>query len=204
MSDLNYLEPKLEKVFEYRGYRCVVLFQSMGFRTAYVALPKDSQFYGVNYDEIPVECHGGLTYADFDLYSQGDIKDVWWIGFDCGHYFDKRDIETCKKYYEETPYMNASLIELTDEGEVKTLNFCMNECTDIVDQIINLERVNFRKFIKKEKQTVDELEDDLKILKKIVEDYIAGIETVSSITEYEIFLCEIEKSVKNLKHVDLH
>lgn len=149
MKVLRRLKPTLEKVFEYKGYRCVVLFQPMGFRTAYVALPKDSQFYGVNYDEIPVECHGGLTYADFDLYSQKDMQDVWWIGFDCGHYFDKRDIETYKKYYEETPYINARLIELTDEGEVKTLNFCMKECVDIVDQIIDLERMNLKSSSKK-------------------------------------------------------
>ena len=204
MKVLRHLQPTLEKAFEYKGYRCVVLFQSMGFRTAYVALPKDSQFYGVDCDEIPVECHGGLTYADFDLYSQGDIKDVWWIGFDCWHYFDKRDIETYKKYYEETPYMNASLIELTDEGEVRTIDFCVKECANIVRQIINLESAKFEKFIENKNKIIDELEEDLRILEKFIEDYRVGIGTVSNMAEFGKFLSEAEKPLENIKHVDLH
>jgi hypothetical protein len=44
----------------------------------YVLLPDNHPFYGKDYDEIDVDAHGGITYADED----------GWIGFDTAHAFD--------------------------------------------------------------------------------------------------------------------
>ena len=65
--------------FVYKGYTCVVLFQPLGFRTAYVGLPKNSRYYDVVYNKIPIDCHGGLTYSRQSLFSQETVKNVWWI-----------------------------------------------------------------------------------------------------------------------------
>lgn len=48
---------------------------------AYVCLPKDHKFYGLPYDQIDIDCHGGLTY---------DAKkdDEYWIGWDYAHFGD--------------------------------------------------------------------------------------------------------------------
>lgn len=81
--------PIVEERFEYKGFPCVVLFQSLGFRTGYVGLPKGHKYYGKHYDLIPVDCHCGLTYGDYNLCGQVD-KDTYWIGFDCGHCCDKK------------------------------------------------------------------------------------------------------------------
>ena len=59
---------------------------------AYVELPKEHKWYGKYYDNIPIDCHGGLTYSS----TQGIIcplnnpnhRDGYWIGWDYAHYGD--------------------------------------------------------------------------------------------------------------------
>lgn len=59
---------------------------------AYVELPKEHKWYGKYYDNIPIDCHGGLTYSS----TQGIIcplnnpnhRDGYWIGWDYAHYSD--------------------------------------------------------------------------------------------------------------------
>ncbi|MCM1316396.1 MAG: hypothetical protein NC244_13615 [Alistipes senegalensis] len=57
-------------------------------------------YYGLKYDDIPVECHGGLTYSK--SYVNGLFTDSgWWIGWDYAHdgdYFgDMHDDTSCLK-----------------------------------------------------------------------------------------------------------
>lgn len=72
------MTPKQEKRFEYKGFPCVVLFMPMGYRCGYVRLPKKNKYYGKSYDDIPVDCHCGLTYASRELHTQNDSS-TWWI-----------------------------------------------------------------------------------------------------------------------------
>jgi len=54
--------------------------------TAYISLPKGHKYYGKGYDEIPIDVHGGLTYADSDFYFNPIvIKNLWFIGWDYAH-----------------------------------------------------------------------------------------------------------------------
>ena len=70
------------------GLRCVCLIVEYGtHRCGYVEVGKDSPLFGLDYDQVPVECHGGLTYSsekegrdDYPVKSDG-----WWFGFDCWH-----------------------------------------------------------------------------------------------------------------------
>lgn len=48
---------------------------------AYVCLPKNDKFYGLPYDEIDIDCHGGLTYGSFQ-------QNEFWIGWDYAHWGD--------------------------------------------------------------------------------------------------------------------
>lgn len=132
------ISPIKEIEFVYKGYKCVVLFMPWGFRTGYIKLPKNSRYYGILYDKIPIDCHGGLTYSEQFLFSQKNVKDVWWIGFDCGHWSDEKDIEAYIKYYGKDAYSQILSI-IPGHGEIKTLYFCIQECTSIVNQIIELE-----------------------------------------------------------------
>lgn len=51
---------------------------------AYVKLPENHTCYGKDYDEIPVICHGGLTYAESRLRALPESSG-WWIGWDYAH-----------------------------------------------------------------------------------------------------------------------
>jgi len=55
----------------------------LGWGNGYVGLPKWHPWFNLHYDDIPVDIHGGLTYADFD-----DETGLWIIGFDTHHHQD--------------------------------------------------------------------------------------------------------------------
>lgn len=75
----------------YEGYHYLIL--SLGSHPcAYVELPKNHKYYGLNYDEIPIECHGGLTYSDLEGVifpkTNENHRDGFWIGWDYAHLGD--------------------------------------------------------------------------------------------------------------------
>lgn len=141
------LQPIQENRFEYRELPCVVLFMPMGYRCGYVGLPKENRYYKKKYDDIPVDCHCGLTYSEGRLFGQSD-KDTWWIGFDCGHCFDGIDKDTFNNIYKKellnmspvefrAHMMNFDCVwEISRKYPVKTQEYVENECMKIVDQIV--------------------------------------------------------------------
>ncbi|PRY38409.1 hypothetical protein CLV58_109136 [Spirosoma oryzae] len=56
-----------------------------GWGNGYVELPEGHPWFNVHYEHIPVDIHGGLTYANFEE-GKG-----WVIGFDTAHYGDSPD-----------------------------------------------------------------------------------------------------------------
>lgn len=131
-----------EERFEYKGFPCVVLFQSMGFRCGYVGLSKDNKYYGINYNFIPIDCHCGLTYSDRRLFGQED-QDTWWIGFDCGHACDGYDIEKMQEYFKDDEdvmcqlkFMDSYFKTMNEMSVIRTLDYCRDQCRKIADQIL--------------------------------------------------------------------
>ena len=141
------LKPKQETRFEYKGLPCVVLFMPMGYRCGYVGLPKSNKYYKKKYDDIPVDCHCGLTYSEPRLFGQND-NDTWWIGFDCGHCRDGLDSKAFYSYYDDdlktmepisrNVYMDGlgRMFDICSEYSVRTQEYVENECGKIVDQIV--------------------------------------------------------------------
>lgn len=129
------MKPVIEERFEYKGFPCVVMFQPIGFRTGYVGLPKTNEYYGKDYDVIPIECHCGLTYARCDLFGQDD-KDTYWIGFDCGHVCDSHDIEKVMEYYGECHTDRIrEMFSYLEYEVVRSFDYVKAECKNIVDQL---------------------------------------------------------------------
>ena len=127
----------VEERFEYKGFPCVVMFNPLGFRTGYVGLPKGHKYYGKHYESIDIVCHGGLTYGRDSLYGQDD-SDIWWIGFDCGHWGDGYDTESLEKYYGNTfvdRVMDDYRKLMNEEFEFRTVDYVKAECMAIVDQL---------------------------------------------------------------------
>ena len=88
---------------------------SGGHLCGYVILTPDNDFFGKDYDDIPVSCHGGLTYAS----NQGPN---WVIGFDCAHYDDLQPFYTDQDIY-------------GDNRVYKDMEFVTEECESICEQI---------------------------------------------------------------------
>lgn len=83
---------KLKDWFD-EGVRCLIIRAQFSL-CAYVGVPIDHPLAGYHYDDIPISCHGGLTFADEgdDLYRP---KGWYWYGWDYAHsgdycfYYDK-------------------------------------------------------------------------------------------------------------------
>ncbi len=81
------MKPIVEEVFEYRHLKCAILLQELGHRTAYINVV-DTELKFVDYNNIDIDVHGGLTYSSISLY---DCDNGWWIGWDYAHYMDAPD-----------------------------------------------------------------------------------------------------------------
>lgn len=127
-------EPDLVE-FDYKGFLCKVLrtLESSGHLCGYVSIPFDHPSYNIDYDDIDLEVHGGLTFSQ--LFSDNS----YWIGFDCAHSGDCcPSIEKFKKEsdFERYPipeqYKHFSMFNPT----YKNINYCIEECKKMVEQLI--------------------------------------------------------------------
>lgn len=67
-----------------------------GWGNGYVGLPQWHPYYKMDYNEIPIDCHGGLTFGQLD-----DDEDLWVIGFDTCHFGDNKLIWSKERVREE-------------------------------------------------------------------------------------------------------
>lgn len=87
-------------VDEATGLDCMIHRGRMGALCGYVGVGPDHPLHGKDYNTLNVDVHGGLTYADgcqegddpainvCHIPQPGRPDDVWWFGFDCGHFHD--------------------------------------------------------------------------------------------------------------------
>lgn len=123
----------------YRDYQYTVVFNDGGHRCGYVKVPPDNPAHNESYDDVRVECHGGLTYGKQDETGEGS-----WIGFDCAHYSDAPEIAKAKEIFPDSKRWHVQeLIEnLGAENpfpkpvkHVRTLEYVKEECRSIIDQL---------------------------------------------------------------------
>lgn len=130
----------VEKDFMVDSFRCVIVGSYMGHRCGYIAIPKDHELYEKDYDEIDISVHGGLTYSEYsrDNYPVKSDEDVWWIGFDCAHGGDAKDLELIKSFGEENHEVQVMLdmeSRFSNYGTVRNIEYVENELIDAVKQI---------------------------------------------------------------------
>lgn len=77
-----------------------------GWGNGYVKLPKGHPYWGKDYDDIPVEVHGGLTFGE------EDENGFWVVGFDTAHHSDTRAYWTKERVEEETNNLREQLENL--------------------------------------------------------------------------------------------
>lgn len=114
----------------YKGYNYFIL--SMGTHPCgYVEIPKSSKYYNVDYDNIPIECHGGLTYSENYLGTiANECEERFFVGWDYAHYMDYVG-------YYDIGELKPSFVEPLKKFKTKEM---VNECLKVIEQLISLER----------------------------------------------------------------
>lgn len=111
------------------GLPCIVRRSpALGFLCGYVGVPRSHPAYRKDCDAVDVSVHGGLTFSDtcsggdHDIchkVSPGEDDDVWWLGFDCGHFSDA------------TPGM----MSLAYRNIYRDFPYVVNECEGLARQL---------------------------------------------------------------------
>ena len=136
----------IEKEFEHKGLKCVVLLLAIGHRCGYVGVPKEHPLYNV--DEMnclsDFSCHGGLTYSGGGENSSYPISsDLWWFGFDCAHCGDEPDWNSTLKAFPEQYnqiYQQKMIGKMFhSEWKIRTTEYVENECKALAEQLANYE-----------------------------------------------------------------
>jgi hypothetical protein len=106
-----------EAAFDYRGFHCFIRRHPTSLHLCgYVAVPEGHKAFNHGYDELSIDCHGGLTYCDYQLPGNTQLQGkFWWIGFDCVHWSD---------------WSGAF-----DSGTYRTFGYVFKNITEIVEQL---------------------------------------------------------------------
>lgn len=128
----------IEKDFVHRKLRCIVVFNDRCIRCGYVAVTDNPKiFEKIIEKEEYFDVHWGVTYAKGGKGSTHPVEsDMFWLGFDCGHYGDERDIDLGLKYGLITPQDTWWMWSYG--GNVKSEEYVSNECKKLADQVADL------------------------------------------------------------------
>lgn len=107
-------------------FKCYIRRQPRaGHLCGYVHLTPDNDYYGYEYYDIPVNCHGGLTYG-----SEHDGE--WVIGFDCAHLGDYQ------------PFYADMELYSGGESQYRDIEYVTKECESICEQISTKSKSHYR------------------------------------------------------------
>jgi hypothetical protein len=77
-----------------------------------------------DYDKVPVECHGGLTFAGYFPKNKGIYTKGWWIGWDYAHAGD----------FVEGMTHHANDDQRYSEKDIE------RDCKNVIEQLLNSEK----------------------------------------------------------------
>ena len=80
--------------------------------------------------EILFDVHGGITFSGEDKIYPVE-SDLWWIGFDCGHVEDGKDLSVVSGQLKKIE------LKWPTGGILRSLEYCTEECESLADQLIN-------------------------------------------------------------------
>lgn len=125
---------KMQWPDEATGLPCLIRRNRVfGSLCGYVGAPEGHPWFGMGYDDVPADVHGGLTFADAcapddrqhgicHVVESGESDRVWWLGFDCGHAGDF------------APGMPAGFREALGET-YRDLDYVRAECSRLAAQL---------------------------------------------------------------------
>lgn len=118
---------KVEREWKYKGLSCaVVQAREAGNRCGYVRVPPGHPAYQQDYNDVPVEVHGRLTFANLEPCTEHEDGQGWWLGFDCAHFDDAMYDPAATPESISDPESRRSLkIHIEVEGQY---GYRLNEC----------------------------------------------------------------------------
>lgn len=137
---------KLE--FEHEGFTCLILRTSMGHLCGYVALKPEHPDYNKDYNDINVDCHGGLTYGAMcsghicHTPKPGEPDNVYWVGFDHAHSGDysPSNAAMVKKY--------GAHFERGEYESYKDIDYVTKGVKHLAEQLKSIQDLGYNKFLK--------------------------------------------------------
>lgn len=114
--------------FKFKGFDCLIIRNPiMKNLCGYVGVKEGHPWFEKPYQDVEAHVHGGLTYSD---HCQGHIchktenedDNVWWLGFDCGHWNDfipkVHGSETRVCTYKTVEYVRREIEDLARQAEI--------------------------------------------------------------------------------------
>jgi hypothetical protein len=122
-------EPDLIELEE-KGYHMFAKRHStMGNLNGYVGVNINNPLFGVDYNKMDVEVHGGLTFSSLGGHVSVFKKNYWYFGFDTAHYMDLvPSMVAMNKAFE-------GLFEMESHDTYRDLNYVTNELNVLLEQI---------------------------------------------------------------------
>ena len=128
---------------EYLGFEWVTVRNTMGFRCGYVKVDKGHPWYGLRYDDVDADVHGGITFAEEDVPCGKGEDDGYWVGFDCGHICDKPDpllMDEANLFMQDR--FNKMGLNMYQSGVIRTQEYVENECKRLAVQAYQKQQNN--------------------------------------------------------------
>jgi len=113
---------------------------SLGHWCGYVGVPAGHWAHGKGYDDVSVDVHGGLTYADTcqagadeataicHVPAPGEPDHVWWLGFDCAHAWDASP-------YDYLRAQKGGIWAMSSDDKYRTLDYVQRQCAHLAAQL---------------------------------------------------------------------
>lgn len=128
--------------WKHSGLDCLIVRNAeMFFLCGYVGVPSDHPYYGMGYDDVDdgLRVHGGLTYANAGKGIYLGPGDLWWLGFDCGHFQDEIPaMQMVTRGMRSGPAMRNA--EPAWEIKYKTINFVEDQVDQLAEQLARLRK----------------------------------------------------------------
>ena len=137
----EWVEEADEATFNYKEIDCRIHRNDFGSLCGYCKIPENHSWFEKSYDDIDVDIHGGLTFAQKE-------EDGYWIGFDCSHYGDISPVSERIRIKgndlfpipEHLKHQTKKLKKLM-YPTYKNMAFCIEECKKMADQILEAAKV---------------------------------------------------------------
>jgi|SRR5205809_80872 len=123
---------KFNWIDETTGLDCMIVRNiELGNLCGYVGVPLNSKLANIDYNDLDIDIHGGLTYSNKcqGLICHDSTKEVYWFGFDCAHYND-----LIPKFLEYTTH-NKSYFSLFNNSTYRDFNYVKTQVIYLAQQL---------------------------------------------------------------------